>query len=158
MQDTTLIHLDKSKESSSLVAKYYRLLDNSFEPRLSSYVDTDAYADKLVNNAYVAVLKSGEEFVGLFAVYINDTKGKVAYISSLAVMDNYKGQGYSQYLMDEAVKTAREAGMEMVRFEVKSSYTRAVKFHEKYGFIRSDKKTGDDSTFYMYMPLKENHG
>lgn len=157
MEETTLIHLDKSKNSSLLLASYFKLLDSSFEPRLSSYVDIDAYASKLVNNAYVAILKKGDDFIGLFAIYINDTENKVAYISSMAVMDKYKGVGYSQYLMDKAVNSVREVGMNMVRLEVKASYARAVKFYEKCGFIKSDEKTRDKSTFYMYMPLKENH-
>ncbi|WP_165024554.1 GNAT family N-acetyltransferase [Dysgonomonas sp. ZJ279] len=157
MLETTLIHLDRSSKSSTELAGYYRLLDSSFEPPLSSYVNIDTYADKLVNNAYVAILKSKDEFVGLFAVYINDKEGKIAYISSLAVMDKFKGSGYSKYLMDEAVNTAKQAGMQMVRFEVKSTYDRAIKFHEKYGFKRSDEKAVDDSTFYMYMPLSENN-
>ncbi|WP_165043362.1 GNAT family N-acetyltransferase [Dysgonomonas sp. ZJ709] len=157
MLDTTLIHLDKSAKSSSELAAYYRLLDKSFEPPLSSYVDIDAYADKLVNNAYVAILKNKEEFIGLFAVYINDQERKTAYLSSFAIMNKYKGLGYSGYLINEMTKVAKLSGMHRIQLEVKSSYTRAINFYQKHGFKRSDEKTADNSTFYMYMTLTENN-
>lgn len=157
MKDTELETLENTDENKALLNQCFKLLDSSFEPSLSSYVDIDEYAEKLINNACVVILKTKDthKFIGLYAIYINDPKKEVAYISSLGVLDDYKGNGYAQYLMEEAIDTAKKAGMKQIRFEVKASYTRAIKFHEKCGFKKDEiNQTKDESTYYMYMILQ----
>lgn len=131
----------------------YKKLDTSFEPALSSYVNIEKYAKKLLENAYISILEADNSFVGLMAVYINDKENKIAFMSSLGVLDNYKGQGFSQILMTHGIDISRQAGMKTVKFEVKSSYTRAIKFHEKMGFKRCEDQDENGSSIYMYQDI-----
>lgn len=146
------IHLDKSEENTQDLIKYFHLLDNSFEPPLSSYVNIEPYAEKLIRNAYVCISRdSDNNFIGLFAVYINNSVDKIAYLSSIAVMEGYKGKGYAQQILDYIICTAKSVDMKTLKLEVKKSYPRAIRFYEKNGFIKSDDET--DSTFYMIKKL-----
>lgn len=154
LENISLSVLGNTEEDYIKLAEYYKLLDNSFEPPLSSYVDIDAYAQKLVKNAYVCILQYNSRFAGLFAVYINDKVTQIAYMTSLAVLDEYKGNGFASVLMKEGIHIARENGMSLLKFEVKNGYERALKFHEKMGFIKSNENTGHDDTFFMYKILK----
>lgn len=152
MSRLNFIHLNKSEENTQDLIRYFHLLDNSFEPPLSSYVNIESYAEKLINNAYVCISKdSDNNFIGLFAVYINNNVDKIAYLSSIAVMDDYKGKGYARQILEYVINIAKSADMKTLRLEVKKSYPRAIRFYEKNGFIKSDEET--DSTFYMIKKL-----
>lgn len=149
MENLIIDTLEYSKENEALLAKYFGLLDKSFEPQLSSYVDIDSYATKLINNALVKVLydKLTHDFIGLYAVYINDTKTSIAYCSSFAVLDRYKGKGYSKLLMEDCIRVCQDNSMNELKLEVKSSYERAYNFYKKFGFTKQSSKT--ENSFYM---------
>ncbi len=56
------------------------------------------------------------------------------HLLKIAVDENFQGQGYGRLLMDKAVEVAREAEMESVLLEVRSSNETAVGLYKKTGF------------------------
>ena len=56
------------------------------------------------------------------------------HLLKIAVDENFHGQGYGRLLMDKAVEVAREAEMESVLLEVRSSNEPAVGLYRKTGF------------------------
>ena len=56
------------------------------------------------------------------------------HLLKIAVDRNFHGQGYGRLLMDKAVEVAREAEMESVLLEVRSSNEPAVELYKKTGF------------------------
>ncbi len=99
------------KKISVLIIRYLKMLDNSFEPALSSYVNIDLYANKLIKHAHIEILMYKNNFVGLFAIYVNNYKDKIAYLSSLAIMHAYKGKDFAKILMDRCTFIAKEHTM-----------------------------------------------
>lgn len=152
-ENISLSVLGNTVDDFMKLAEYYKLLDNSFKPALSSYVDIDAYAQKLVKNAYVCILQYKLKFAGLIALYINDKVTQIAYLTSLAVLDEYKGNGFASILMKEGIHIALKSGMNLLKLEVNNGYERALKFYEKMGFIISNENTDHDDTFFMYKKL-----
>lgn len=153
LENISLSVLSNTEEDYIKLAEYYKLLDNSFEPPLSSYVDIDAYAQKLVKSAYICILQYNLKFAGLISLYINDKVTQIAYLTSLAVLDEYKGNGFARKLMEKGIDVALKSGMNLFKLEVKHGYERALKFYEKMGFIKSNENTGHDDTFFMYKIL-----
>lgn len=148
--------LEYSEDNRNLLLECYKLLNDSFDPPLDSYVDIKPYVDKLIKNAHISLLylANSNEFVGLYAIYINDINMKVAYLSSFGVRDKFKGLGYAKLLMENMKLVVVKAGLKTIRLEVKTEYIRAVRFYEKAGFkLDNENKTGDKSTSYMYYNL-----
>ena len=56
------------------------------------------------------------------------------HLLKIAVDENFHGQGYGRLLMDKAVEVAREAEMESVLLEVRSTSEPAVGLYRKTGF------------------------
>jgi len=152
--DIEIIHLNNKEGGLSLLTGYLGLLDSSFDPLLSSYIDINSYAQKLITNAYVAVLEYNGNFVGLYAVYLNDKNTKTAYLTSIAVLDEYKGCGFSNLLLEDALNRAKLENMSAFKLEVMSAYMRAIRFYKKYGFVKAEEQTTGSDTFYMIKELK----
>lgn len=153
LENVKLIHFNGDQSKLSLLIQYLNQLNSSFEPPLSSYVDIDSYADKLINNAYISVLEHNDRFVGLYAIYLNNINEKIAYLTSIAVLPEYKGYGFSKILMEDALNQAKEKGMCLFKLEVVANYTRAIRFYEKHGFRKCCDKSNNDQTIYMIKEL-----
>lgn len=153
MVDNIFKTLENSKEDEMLLVNYLKLLDKSFNPQLSSYVDIDTYATKLIRNALVKILykKDSLDFIGLYAIYVNNTKEFVAYCSSFAVLEQYKGKRYSKLLMEDCISTCKGYNLKELKLEVKSSYARAYNFYKKFGFTKTSENS--ESSFYMSRTL-----
>jgi len=55
-------------------------------------------------------------------------------ILGMGVLDGYRGKGYGTQLMDEALRAAKNYGMERVELEVYASNIPAIRLYEKKGF------------------------
>ena len=87
----------------------------------------DSVTEKICENGivYCMLLK---EIIGFFAMYVNDTVTKTAFISFIAVGIPYRGSGYGSVLLDKAVQTAKE------NIEVLKDNLIAQQFYKKHGF------------------------
>lgn len=58
----------------------------------------------------------------------------VAYLGTLAVAPEAKGQGVARHMMSEAIDKLRHAGIRRVELTVEADNPRAIAFYERFGF------------------------
>ena len=150
-----LINLNNNSEHLESLIKYFKLLNNSFEPRLDTYIDIEKYAQKLLENAHVVILKDDDEFIGLYALYVNNFDEKIAYLSSIGVLEQFKGKQYSTRLIEDAISRAKITGMHQIKLEVMTKYDRAINFYKKFNFQLYSEDTNNPTTVYMYKDLTD---
>ena len=83
-----------------------------------------------------------------------------AQIANLAVAGDCQGRGIGRELMNHCLKTAEEAGCEVISLEVRVSNARAISLYEKRGFIRAAVRKGyyenGEDADLMIRPLGGN--
>lgn len=71
---------------------------------------------------------------------------KSTYISFISVSESYRGKGVAQLLLDSALNSAKESGINRISLHVSTSNTRAIRFYSKNQFI-----CGLDNSHYFEM-------
>lgn len=128
-------HLNKASETE--IACHLSACDADFVPPLSHRVEINAYARKIASKATRFEAWSGGMLVGLVAMYCNDQKERVAYITSVSILEAWTGQGIGARLMDQCVEHAKASSMRQMRLEVAEANASAIKLYEKIGFVAS---------------------
>ena len=78
--------------------------------------------------------------------FFNDNNS--TYLYDLFVMDNYRGQGHSNTLMDTAHNVAKENGLDYVTLITHRENHPAQNLYKKYGYDLH--RTDDTKDFYFY--------
>ena len=105
-------------------------------------VDIAKYVDKIQKFAtIISIFKKGE-IVAFIAFYENDKNSEVAYLTMIAVCNNFWHLGYGKTLLEISIKEIKKKGFKLYRLEVKGNNLKAIKFYEKYGFMSTESKNG----------------
>ena len=96
-----------------------------FGETLQSF-ETDVKSGK----SRVAVVDSENRIVGFCKTDIERTQGKIDY---LIVLQEHRGKGYGDMLMNWALDLFRQCGVEQIEVKVADGNS-AIRFYEKYGF------------------------
>lgn len=127
--------------------------DNVFVPSISSIIgNLDEYAEKLFKNAMVISLIYDNEIIGFAAFYCNDNINKIAFLSQIGVLSNYKYKGYGTILIKKAEELSKSNNMEKMRLEVYDNNLKGISFYKKNGYI-FEKKCSENSN-YMIKELR----
>lgn len=127
--------------------------DNVFVPSISSIIgNLDEYAEKLFKNAMVISLLYDNEIIGFAAFYCNDNINKIAFLSQIGVLNNYKSKGYGTFLIKKAEELSKSNNMEKMRLEVYDNNLNGICFYKKNGYI-FEKKCSENSN-YMIKELR----
>ncbi len=114
----------------------------------SSFEDTfrkiDAYAVFLA--AY-----DDEDAIGYAAIYVNDTKTRVGYLSILGVIEEMQGKRVGGALMQSCINQALKSGMTRIRLEVLKADKGPITFYERQGFVYE--RDCSDTSIYMVKRL-----
>lgn len=111
--------------------------------------DYRAFSEKLARYAHVFTAVEKDEVCGFVVFYANDRTTKAAFVTLLACAQAYQGRGIGRFLMEQACRTAVDAGMSVMRLEVDLDNTGAVAFYNKLGFERAEEMPKS-----MYMQKK----
>ena len=71
---------------------------------------------------------------GFAAFYDNDTSGRVAYLSMLAVSKAHRSKGVGSYILHEVEDFTSKSGMNMLRLEVEKDNLNAISFYKRNDF------------------------
>lgn len=96
--------------------------------------NVDDYITKLVNNAEFVTAFHGETCQGFVAYYCNDLASRVAYITLVLVVPDYRGVGLGQSLVSFVLIHAKKKGFVQCRLEVSSNNEAALALYKKLGF------------------------
>lgn len=143
----------------------FQKLEGAFFPNdVLSPENLPGYAEKLAKYSYVFVggpAEKGDDYdvftdevMGLVAFYANDPKTKNAHATFLATSPNHRRKGIGSGLMEVAIETALENGMETMTLEVHKDNEIIQKLHGKRGFVVDAEIPGDH--YRMFMRLVED--
>lgn len=110
------------------------ICDADFIPPLSQRVKISDYCRKIFSNAEIISYHRDGELQGIVAMYCNDTKGHTAYISSICVHPEGRGQKVGGKLLDYSISLALEKGMEKIGLEVGKTNSPALILYASRGF------------------------
>ncbi len=116
------------------VAEHLRACDARFVPTLSSRVDIDAYAARIVRHAERFEAWSDQQLAGLVAAYCNDAAGQTAFVTSVSVLPRQQGSGIASRLLQACIDHVGENGFERIELEVDASNSAATLLYQRRGF------------------------
>ncbi|HEY3849810.1 MAG TPA: GNAT family N-acetyltransferase [Steroidobacteraceae bacterium] len=116
------------------VAAHLAHCDAHFVPPLSGRVDIDAYAAKIAGHAERFEAWAGRALVGMVAAYCNDRSHHAAFITSVSVAAERRGEGIATRLLEDCIQHARRAGFTLIRLSVDRGNAAAIRLYERCGF------------------------
>ena len=120
--------------SEAQIADHLLRCDASFVPPLSGRADVYAYARKIASNA-TRFEAWDRALVGLLAAYCNDEKRVAAYITSVSVVDGWRGRGIASRLLEQCIEHARVREFQRVELEVDGENVSAIRLYTQNGFV-----------------------
>ena len=126
-----------NKASEVEIAKHLFCCDANFVPPLRGRVDINDYAKKIVSKATRFEAWSGEKLVGLVAVYSNDQEKRVAYITSVSVLQEWMRKGIAAKLVSQCIEHVSALGMSQISLEVAHDNEYAIRLYKKNKFVAS---------------------
>ncbi|MBR1635443.1 MAG: GNAT family N-acetyltransferase [Lachnospiraceae bacterium] len=118
------------------IEKFLFKCDSSFKPALSERVDITQYAEKISRYAETVFFVHHEKDIAASSLYCNRYP---AYITSVAVLPDYTGQGIGTSLIREAEQHCIQKRLKKIRLE---TYGTVYLFYQTLGYeivLRSQK-------------------
>lgn len=137
----TAIKYDTNKASITEITEHLTHCDANFIPPLSSRVNIDDYAKKIATSATRLEAWSAQKLVGLVAAYCNDMEQRTAFITSVSVLTDWRGQGIPSSLINRCVAHVKKIDFSRIKLEAASNNIAAIKLYEKSGFTCCQAKT-----------------
>lgn len=138
----------------SEIEKVLRQFNSSFPIDLNEGTgEINQFAQKLSKHAEVILLLSEEKYIiGFEAFYANNSKTKEAFLSLIAVEEQYRGDDYAQKLLSKCFDICSQRGMVQLKLEVNKSNDRAIAFYKKndFNFLLED----TDESYYMIKMIR----
>lgn len=107
-------------------------LDEAIIPKLSERVDLDEYVQKLSERAELFYVINRGEDIGNCAIYLN--RGTYGFISSIAILKEWKGLGIGKLLWNHVLERSMEKQVKTIELMVHQENYNAMKFYAKAGF------------------------
>lgn len=124
-----------NRASLSELVEHLRECDVDISPRLSSRVNIDSYAQKIISHAVRFEAWAEGRLVGVLAAYCNDPERKISYITNVSVLRGLRGNGIADGLMMQCVQNAKKCDFKKISLEVAAENYPAIKLYEKHGFL-----------------------
>lgn len=151
-------HFDLNIEISVNSINFKNLLDllikcdSDFVPALSSYVDIKLYCKKLHKKAEIISAKVDKRIAGITAIYCNNQKTRIAYISLLCVDSKYRNKGIAKIMLKKAVQLALQKDMVVIRVQTSVYNSNAINLYYSQGYFFESKR---EFTIFMRKLLSE---
>jgi len=97
-------------------------------------VNIHEYSTKIRTRAKTFEAWSGKALVGLVAAYMNDSRTRAGFITSVSVAKGFIGRGIASALLDRCLEKSRQEGMKTIRLEVGLESLEAIRLYKNFGF------------------------
>jgi len=125
-------------------------IGNDYIPPLNEQVNNmEIYIQKIVTNADTFIIIDNNCDIGILSIYCNNLLNKKAFITTLGIATNYKGQGIAKKLLLFVIEYVKLNKFEKIALEVNKNNIKAINFYKKSGFsIVTENKNS------LFMELK----
>ena len=142
-----------NKASLQEVTSHLLLVDGDFLPPLSSRVNIQSYAQKIMDSATRFEAWCGDNMIGLVAAYLNDQQSHIGYLTNVSLLREWTGKGLAGRLLDKCFSHAKAAGIQQICLEVAGDNVPAMSLYKKRGFV-----VGHATGAYITMHLDMKDG
>jgi len=157
MNCSKIIYKMGSASRKDIIDHLYRCSSN-FEPPLDSYTNIEEYGNKIYKNAKNFEAWENDVLIGLVAVYYNDLKTRMGFITSVSVIKEKQGQGIAHKLLENAIRYGRENNFIQLDLEVKDINNEKVFNLYKYiGFSLVSPKNKKNIMSYSLISKVKKH-
>lgn len=87
--------------------------------------------------------------LGFISFYANDVESCSAYITSIAVSEEYRGTGIGRMLLERCCQIALKRGMQRIYLRVKKENKKALRFYLMWGFLKMEAEFTDEEMLYL---------
>lgn len=149
MNEIVIEKINSFNEINAIISDF----NFEFCPALNSYVDDlVVYSKKLFNNAVTYAAKDGGKILGFVSFYCNDFDNRTAYLTQIAVKQQYKNKKIGQKLLDRVIFDSKINNMKKVTLEVFKDNIVAISFYKKNGFKYLN--NAKENSIYMQLNLE----
>lgn len=146
--DYAIVGINKIADISAVLSSFKDTL-----PTLKNgVVRIDEFSVKVLNNGLMYTYEDAETQKGFVVFYANDQVGKIAYLSMIAVKEQYRGEHIGTKLLNWVEIESFKLGMSRLRLEVNKQNNAAIDFYKRRGFTICEEKT---DSYYMHKALGE---
>ena len=119
------------KSTYEQIYNHLKKCNESFKPKLSSYVNLKEYSEKIYKKAILLEYFENEKLVGLIAGY---PLTESFYITNVSTDPDFSGRGIGKTLLEECEEFCEKSFINKIKLEVKPENKRAIEFYIKNGF------------------------
>jgi N-acetylglutamate synthase-like GNAT family acetyltransferase len=122
------------------VQEHLKNCDSTFKPTLSSRLNINEYAEKIVDKAQTFEAWSKGKLIALVAIYCNTPDNLTAYITSVSVIPECQNKGLANQLLQMSLYSVKKLGFKKVELEVHPNNKAAIGLYSKHGFAILENK------------------
>jgi ribosomal protein S18 acetylase RimI-like enzyme len=135
---------NKDYITEELLYDFLLLVNGQFPIPLNHKSDLRSTANKLFTLGDVFFLKDNKKIIGLVAGYNNNMDNKTGYISILALLQEYRGKGLANKLVETFLENSKKKEMEKVVLFTHSTNKAAINLYKKLGFYVVELRSNGD--------------
>lgn len=124
------------------ILSFLKNADGDFSTKLSLRVDLQEYSEKLALKAFNLFFSYLNNDIAHAAFYFNEKDSQI-FITSIAIIDEYRGRGFGKKMLNEIEIFALFKGVELLELEADCSSNKILNFYSEFGF-ELDSKINDD--------------
>ncbi len=95
-------------------------------------------SEKIAERGNLVVANHYNDTIGFAAFYVNDKVTHTAFLSLIAVSEEYQKSGVGKELLDEVISISTASGMKKLRLKVRRDNPSAVAFYKRNLFVVED--------------------
>ncbi len=138
--------LNDLKDIESILIDFQNVL-----PSLrNGIVNIKEFSQKLHQNACVCAFENNDIIKGFAAYYANDKSQKIAFLSMIAVKEEYRREHIGSEILKFAELEAQSKGMHFLKLEVNRSNLGAIRFYTNHGYSVCEE---NPTSYYMEKEL-----
>ena len=111
--------------------------------KYSSFEEKRKFAKKFIDNGHVVLAENrlDDNPMGFIAYYANDSEKRVAFISMIAVLPQYRNEHVGTSLINYCISDCIKRGMKVLKLEVAKTNKEARIFYMKRNFKKESETT-----------------
>ena len=116
--------------------KFIEAVDGEFPVPLSEKSDINILSKKLSENGLLVAAVLNDKIISGCFGYANDTVTKAAYISVVATLNEFRGEGLAEKCVRAFLEHAENLDMESAVLYTRKTNCGAIRLYEKIGFVK----------------------
>lgn len=129
------------------VINHLNTCSDQFIPKLDSYVNIEAYSQKIFQKAITFEAWCDKKLIGLVAIYIDIENG---FITNVSVDQKFKGFGVFRELINLCFDFCKLMKIKKVELDVNKRNEKVIEIYKHIGFELSNEKKKDNSLVMFY--------